>query len=250
MQKRKDQKDSHKSKTSLIDEQQIEFDVDFDEISKEQRTPTQSTGVIEQFFPLASFLGPQLLIPYSYEQEKQMLFEMDFGEEELIEQDHDKTIVRQRSITDTTEIEEKQTVIEIDKSNTLIENIIEKEPEPEQKSQEEKQEILAKEVSKTKISQENIRESIPTQIVPSTELIEERVHQEPEQKSQEKEEESVTEETSETKISQENIRESISNQIVPSIELIDKTFSLTKSSAFEIPQTTEQLAKQLSESYV
>jgi hypothetical protein len=78
--KRKNQIDSYKSKIST-DEDHLQFSLNLDDLQKQKEIKNDQHHVIEQFFPDASILGPQLLVP----NQKRIFIELDFAKEQNIE---------------------------------------------------------------------------------------------------------------------------------------------------------------------
>ncbi len=77
---RKDQLDSYKSQIST-DENHLQYDFHQQEPKKDR------PRVIEQFFPHASILGSQLLVPDLSDDQKRLFMQLDFAEEQNIEDD-------------------------------------------------------------------------------------------------------------------------------------------------------------------
>jgi len=78
--KRKNQIDLYKSKIST-DEDHLQFSLNLDDLQKQKEIKNDQHHVIEQFFPDASILGPQLLVP----NQKRIFIELDFAKEQNIE---------------------------------------------------------------------------------------------------------------------------------------------------------------------
>ncbi|CAF4976913.1 unnamed protein product, partial [Rotaria sp. Silwood1] len=84
LRKQKTQIDSSKLKTST-DEVSLQLLINLDDFHKQQDIKKDQTHVIEQFYPYASILGPQLLLPYLSDNQKRLFMELDFAEEQNIE---------------------------------------------------------------------------------------------------------------------------------------------------------------------
>ncbi|CAF1625727.1 unnamed protein product [Rotaria magnacalcarata] len=83
LKKQKLQIDSFKSKAS-IDEDYLQLSIDLDDL-QQQGINTDQPRVIEQFFPDASILGPERLVPYVSDHQNRVFIELDFAQEQNIE---------------------------------------------------------------------------------------------------------------------------------------------------------------------
>lgn len=224
IQKRKDQLGSHKSRIS-IEGDRTEFTVDLNEIQKEKKSQPKPTGVIEQFFPLASILGPQGLVPYSYEQQERLFYEMDFAKEEMVE---DKPYVAKSLSEEMNPSLVKKVPSEKDKIS-IEDRIIEvsdgkdegelAEVKRQVEQAPDKQESLEKHATETRKSREDV----------------------------------ITTESStvQGEIMEEKDAETFaSKQVVQSIPLIDKTVASAKCTSIVVAYSTKELAAKLSDSYV
>ncbi|CAF3680465.1 unnamed protein product [Rotaria sp. Silwood1] len=59
--------------------------INLNDFHKQQEIKNDQTHVIEQFYPYASILGPQLFLPYLSDNQKRLFMELDFAEEQSIE---------------------------------------------------------------------------------------------------------------------------------------------------------------------
>ncbi|CAF1385073.1 unnamed protein product, partial [Rotaria sordida] len=84
LKKQKTQIVSSKSKIS-IDENSLQLSINLDDFHEQQEIKQDQTHVIEQFYPDASILGSQLLLPYISDNQKRLFIELDFAEEQNIE---------------------------------------------------------------------------------------------------------------------------------------------------------------------
>ncbi len=82
---RKDQIDSYKSQIST-DENHLQLSPNLDDFHQQEAKKDQPR-VIEQFFPNASILGSQLLVPDLSNDEKRLFMQLDFAKEQNIEDD-------------------------------------------------------------------------------------------------------------------------------------------------------------------
>ncbi|CAF4553692.1 unnamed protein product [Rotaria socialis] len=83
LKKQKLQIDSFKSKTS-IDEDYLQLLTDLDDL-QQQGINKDQPRLIEQFFPDASILGPERLVPYVSDHQNRAFIELDFAQEQNIE---------------------------------------------------------------------------------------------------------------------------------------------------------------------
>ncbi|UJR31391.1 hypothetical protein I4U23_018885 [Adineta vaga] len=86
LKKRKDQLNTYRSKLST-DEDQLQLSLNLDEFQKENNRKDHPR-VIEQFFPHASTLESQLLMPFLSDDQKRIFMQLDFASEQNIEDYH------------------------------------------------------------------------------------------------------------------------------------------------------------------
>ncbi|CAF3346668.1 unnamed protein product [Rotaria sp. Silwood2] len=179
LKKQKTQLDSSKLKIST-DEDSLQLSINLDDFHKQEEMKKDQTRVIEQFFPDASILGPQLLLPYISDDQKRLFIELDFAEEQNIE-DYYKQNEREdvtQQMNKYSDITEKEST----KSHIKIEEDLEKIP----KSIEEQQQSILKLSSDERFSSNEIDKlSIDSQSIKTFERNEE-IQQTVEQSSIEK----------------------------------------------------------------
>jgi hypothetical protein len=234
----------------------LQFSLNLDDIQKQKGLEKDQLHVIEQFFPDASILGPQLLVP---DNQKRIFMQLDFAKEENIddyykqseenERDQRSEVRRQTIQYRDTLREEKPSISDIESNEEKKELSISKIPSDEKNilTEEEKGDIedQTKEVSE-KMSEQQLENTQPIIVQPSVEKQPSEIKKSPS---------SSKEDRIESKPSKENIVDQTDELSKPSIQTLpsDKTLSIdgrlssSKSISIVPSNTTKDLTPDLTE---